>query len=72
MTLARRSTIQLGLLALTWGPSFLWIALALPMLAASWLTVARLVLGSATLGLYCLAVDPRTRVIFHRTSKASR
>jgi drug/metabolite transporter (DMT)-like permease len=49
----RASTLRLALLALTWGSSFLWIALALPMLAASWLTVVRLVLGAATLGIVC-------------------
>lgn len=52
--LGGRSTVRLGLLALTWGSSFLWIALALPMLAASWLTVARLLLGAGTLALVCL------------------
>jgi drug/metabolite transporter (DMT)-like permease len=50
----RASAVRLGLLALTWGSSFLWITLALPWLAASWLTVARLALGSATLALVCL------------------
>lgn len=49
----RTSTLRLALLALTWGSSFLWIALALPMLAASWLTVARLALGTLTLALVC-------------------
>ncbi len=49
----RASTFRLALLALTWGSSFLWIALALPMLAPSWLTTARLVLGAATLLLIC-------------------
>lgn len=50
----RTSAVRLGLLALTWGSSFLWIALALPWLAASWLTVIRLALGSATLAVVCL------------------
>ena len=49
------STIRLAVLALTWGSSFLWIALALPMLAPSWLTTARLVLGAATLAVICVA-----------------
>ncbi len=49
----RASTLRLALLALTWGSSFLWIALALPMLAASWLTVIRLALGAGTLALAC-------------------
>ena len=51
----RASTVRLALLALTWGSSFLWIDLALPMLAASWLTVARLALGAGTLGIVCWA-----------------
>jgi drug/metabolite transporter (DMT)-like permease len=49
----RASTLRLALLALTWGSSFLWIALALPMLAPSWLTIIRLVLGSAVLLAIC-------------------
>jgi drug/metabolite transporter (DMT)-like permease len=49
----RASTLRLALLALTWGSSFLWIALALPMLAPSWLTIIRLVLGSAVLLTIC-------------------
>lgn len=53
--MSRGSTLRLALLALTWGSSFLWIALALPMLAASWLTVIRLVLGAGTLALVCWA-----------------
>lgn len=51
--MTRASTLRLALLALTWGSSFLWIALALPMLAASWLTIARLALGATTLALIC-------------------
>lgn len=53
--MSRASTVRLALLALTWGSSFLWIALALPMLAASWLTVVRLTLGAATLAAVCWA-----------------
>lgn len=49
------STFRLAVLALTWGSSFLWIALALPMLAPSWLTTARLVLGAVTLAVLCVA-----------------
>ena len=51
--MTRSGTIRLALLALTWGSSFLWIALALPMLAPSWLTVIRLALGCATLAVVC-------------------
>jgi drug/metabolite transporter (DMT)-like permease len=50
----RGTSLRLALLALAWGSSFLWIELALPMLAASWLTVARLLLGTATLGSICM------------------
>lgn len=53
--MGRGSTLRLALLALTWGSSFLWIAVALPMLDASWLTVIRLVLGAATLAVVCWA-----------------
>jgi drug/metabolite transporter (DMT)-like permease len=51
----RANTWRLALLALTWGSSFLWIALGLAMLAPSWLTVTRLVLGSAVLLSICWA-----------------
>lgn len=47
------SALRLAVLALTWGSSFLWIALALPMLAPSWLTIVRLVLGTAVLLTIC-------------------
>jgi drug/metabolite transporter (DMT)-like permease len=45
--------VRLALLALAWGSNFLWIELALAMLSPSWLTVARLALGTATLGAIC-------------------
>lgn len=49
----RSGTLQLSLLALIWGSSFLWTELALTMLAPSWITLTRLALGAATLALVC-------------------
>lgn len=45
----RTTTARLGLLALIWGSSYLWIKLALRGLSPTELTFARLVLGSAVL-----------------------
>lgn len=50
----RSSTLRLALLALAWGSGFLWVALALPMFAASWVTVIRLVLGCSALAIVCV------------------
>jgi drug/metabolite transporter (DMT)-like permease len=45
----RATTIRVGLLALIWGSSFLWIKLAIRGLSPVEVTLARLVLGSAVL-----------------------
>ncbi|MFE6509883.1 DMT family transporter [Nocardioides sp. NPDC057767] len=50
---------QIGLLALLWGSTFLWIELALEVLAPVQVTLVRCVLGSATLLLACAAVGRR-------------
>ena len=49
VTLHRTTTARLGLLALVWGSSYLWIKLALRGLSPVELTFARLALGSAVL-----------------------
>jgi drug/metabolite transporter (DMT)-like permease len=45
----RATTIRIGLLALIWGSSFLWIKLAIRGLSPVEVTLSRLVLGSAVL-----------------------
>jgi drug/metabolite transporter (DMT)-like permease len=48
-TVHRATTIRIGLLALIWGSSFLWIKLAIRGLSPVEVTLTRLVLGSAVL-----------------------
>jgi drug/metabolite transporter (DMT)-like permease len=50
----RSGAVQLGILALIWGSSFLWTELALTMLAPSWITLIRLALGAVTLAVWCV------------------
>jgi len=60
----RGSLIRMGLIALFWGSSFLWIKLALASLSPMQITFARLVLGGAVLVVLCYAGGqrlPRTR-----------
>lgn len=48
------SSARLGVLALLWGSTFLWIKLALTALSPAQLTFARCVLGALTLTVLCL------------------
>jgi len=50
-----RAWARLGVLALLWGSTFLWIKLALTALSPAQLTFARCVLGALTLIVLCLA-----------------
>ncbi len=58
---------RIGVLALLWGSTFLWIKLALDALTPVQVTLSRCVLGSATLLVACLASGhrlPRSRVVW--------
>ncbi|GAA1655176.1 DMT family transporter [Fodinicola feengrottensis] len=48
------SLLRLGLLALCWGSSFLWIKIALTGLSPIQITLVRLVLGAAVMLAFCL------------------
>jgi drug/metabolite transporter (DMT)-like permease len=50
----RGSLIRMGLLALIWGSSFLWIKLGLHAMSPVQIAAARAVLGAAILGVLCL------------------
>jgi drug/metabolite transporter (DMT)-like permease len=57
----------MGVLALLWGSTFLWIKLALQGLSPVQVTLARCVLGAATLAVLCLGTRlPRGRAIWAR------
>lgn len=53
------SFVRMGLLALLWGSSFLWIKLALASLSPVQITLVRLVLGAAVLVALCYASGQR-------------
>ncbi len=55
----RGSLIRMGLIALFWGSSFLWIKLALTGLSPLQVTLARVVLGGAVLTAFCFATGQR-------------
>jgi drug/metabolite transporter (DMT)-like permease len=55
----RGSLIRMGLIALFWGSSFLWIKFALASLSPVQITFARLVLGAAVLVALCYAGGQR-------------
>ncbi|MFI5897015.1 DMT family transporter [Actinoplanes sp. NPDC051513] len=60
---------RIGVLALLWGSTFLWIELSLDALAPVQVTLSRCVVGSTTLLVACLASGrrlPRDRVIWGR------
>ena len=61
--------LRIGVLALLWGSTFLWIELALDALTPVQVTLSRCVLGSATLLVACLASGrrlPRDRATWGR------
>ncbi len=55
----RRILVQFVLLALTWGSSFLFIAVALTALSPAQVVLGRLTIGAVTLGLICLVTRRR-------------
>jgi drug/metabolite transporter (DMT)-like permease len=63
------ATARVGTLALLWGATFLWIELALEALSPVQVTLARCVLGAATLLVVCFASGlrlPRGRALWAR------
>ncbi|KES03918.1 multidrug transporter [Streptomyces toyocaensis] len=54
-----RAVVRIGVLALLWGSTFLWIKLALHALSPVQVTLVRCLLGAATLLLLCLATRQR-------------
>ena len=68
-TSAAWATVRVGALALLWGATFLWIELALDALSPAQVTVARCVLGAATLLAVCFGSGrrlPRGRALWCR------
>ncbi|MFI8521919.1 DMT family transporter [Streptomyces sp. NPDC085481] len=60
---------RIGVLALLWGSTFLWIKLALDVLTPVQVTLARCLLGAGTLLVLCLATGhglPRGRAVWRR------
>lgn len=65
---------RVGVLALLWGSTFLWIKLALEALSPVQVTLARCLLGAATLLVLCLAAGrglPRGRAVWRRVLVAA-
>lgn len=68
-THAAAATARVGVLALLWGATFLWIELALDALSPVQVSLARCVLGAATLLLVCVGSGlrlPRGRALWAR------
>ena len=68
-TSAAWATARVGALALLWGATFLWIELALDALSPVQVTLARCVLGAATLLVLCFGAGlrlPRGRALWGR------
>ena len=69
MQRCRLRSARVGVLALLWGSTFLWIELALDALAPVQVTLARCVLGAATLLVLCFGAGlrlPRGRGLWAR------
>lgn len=69
-----RAGVRMGVLALLWGSTFLWIELALRVLSPVQVTVARCLLGAATLLVLCLVTGrglPRGPAVWGRVLVAA-
>ncbi|MFF8815703.1 DMT family transporter [Streptomyces pactum] len=69
-----RAWARIGALALLWGSTFLWIELALEALSPVQVTLARCLLGTATLLVLCLRAGrrlPRERAVWGRVFVAA-
>lgn len=69
-----RALLRLGVLALLWGSTFLWIKIALEGLPPAWVTFLRCASGAALLLLLCRRAGlrlPRGRVLWGRIALAA-